>query len=72
MLGFSLTWTGTNPYIGNIDLDLSTTVDDDYINGHWFKQYLYAATTVSIISGALSERCTIVGYLIYTFILSGK
>ena len=36
----------------------------------WFFQWAFAATTATIISGAIAERCTVKGYIIVSIVMT--
>jgi Amt family ammonium transporter len=39
--------------------------------GFWFFQYAFSATSVTIVAGALAERCQMAAYLAYSVVLAG-
>jgi len=71
-LGYGLAWgsggnvwdgfIGENNFFGNIVLE-------DY--SKFFYTWSFCATSSTIVSGSVAERCTISGYLIYTTVITG-
>eukprot|EP00808_Paulinella_micropora_P000171 g60145.t1 len=60
-----------NPFIGTGNFFLSQIGDHNasqYINFYW--QLVFAATSATVISGAVAERCNIKAYFVYSFVVS--
>jgi len=55
------TFAGTTNFFGTGDIDLP----------FFFFQYTFAAASVTIVAGALAERCQMAAYLAYSFFLTG-
>ncbi|KAL1511828.1 hypothetical protein AB1Y20_005113 [Prymnesium parvum] len=55
-------------FTGSYD-STSASSGGDYA-GWWF-QYVFCAAAATIVSGAMAERTTLIGYLVYTMLLSG-
>jgi Amt family ammonium transporter len=34
-------------------------------------KYVFAATSATIVAGSIAERCQFIGYIIYSFVLTG-
>lgn len=67
--GWALAYGGNaGKFIGTENWALNETPTDDYHN--WFFQYAFAATTVTIVSGAVAERTKFEAYLLYAFTLT--
>ncbi|KAL1524871.1 hypothetical protein AB1Y20_019751 [Prymnesium parvum] len=70
---------GGNEFIGHpSDLAPNSFFVMDYNRGDsgtayttWWFQFTFAAASATIVSGAMAERTTLFGYLVYTFCISG-
>jgi Amt family ammonium transporter len=40
--------------------------------GHWFFDFVHAATATTLVSGALAERCNFYAYLAYSCAITGE
>jgi len=45
--------------------------DQGYAYAGWWFQYVFCAAAATIVSGAMAERTTLIGYLVYTVGISG-
>jgi ammonium transporter, Amt family len=59
--GSSTTFAGTENFFGTGDINFPL----------FFFQYTFAAASVTIVAGALAERCQMAAYLCYSFVLTG-
>ena len=44
----------------------------DHMLGHWFFDFVHAATASTLVSGSMAERCNFYAYLMYSFVITGK
>jgi Amt family ammonium transporter len=67
-----------NPFIGGGPSTFALSGEDDtkgeFAHGYgyitWWFQYAFAAAAATIVSGAVAERCELVAYLVYTFLIT--
>uniref|UniRef100_A0A146MH48 Ammonium transporter n=1 Tax=Lygus hesperus TaxID=30085 RepID=A0A146MH48_LYGHE len=69
MVGYPLAYGEGNPFIGYQHFAGVGLPDSAYVD--WFFQFIFAATTATIVSGAVAERCQFAAYLIYSAVISG-
>lgn len=60
---------GDHPFIGQSQFFFHGIDYADYPT--WFFQFVFAATTATIVSGAIAERCQLTAYFIYSIVLTG-
>lgn len=58
-------WIGENKYVGGA----KDAEQVDYAT--WFYHFACASSTVTIVAGALAERCQMFAYVVFSFVLSG-
>lgn len=58
-----------NPFIGYKQFFLSSTESRYY--ARFFNAYVFAATSATIVSGAIAERVHLMSYFVFTFIMTG-
>merc|ERR1711988_536300 len=49
----------------------NTLDDQGYAYAGWWFQYVFCAAAATIVSGAMAERTSLIGYLVYTVVISG-
>jgi len=77
--GYSLAYDGQeNGFIGTFDAEHSPSAfmwaynEEAQASAYskWWFQYVFCAAAATIVSGAMAERTTLVGYLTYTIVIS--
>lgn len=69
-IGYALAFGKGNSFIGWHHFATSELPDSKL--AVFFFEFVFAATSASIVSGAVAERCEFVAYVIYSSILTGK
>ena len=74
-VGYAFAYGGEDPesptktFIGTSGFFLKNISDDKL--AMWIFEYAFAATSTTIVAGALAERCQMIAYLCYSFVLTG-
>jgi len=79
--GYGLAYNGDatkNGFIGNGDPEGPAffangwnKVDQGFMYASWWFQFVFCAATATIVSGAMAERTSLIGYFIYTICITG-
>lgn len=69
LFGYAFAYGEGNDFIGYSNFAIKDLPDNGYAN--FFFQYSFAATTATIVSGSVAERCEFSAYLIYSFFITG-
>ncbi|TGL63474.1 ammonium transporter [Leptospira sarikeiensis] len=71
ILGYSLAFSGDNPYVGDFGFVLLNGITDETLEGtipkyiHFLFQGMFALITPALISGAIAERVKLSGYIVF-------
>jgi len=69
--GFIGHGTGNPDNIGSFFTGGYNAADGGQMYAAWWFQYVFCAAAATIVSGAMAERTTLTGYLVYTICISG-
>ncbi|KAK3591842.1 hypothetical protein CHS0354_007704 [Potamilus streckersoni] len=69
LVGYAFAFGDGNDFIGWKYFASSELPDTRY--AFFFFQYTFAATSSTIVSGALAERCEFIAYFVYSFFITG-
>ena len=71
ILGFSLMFGGSNPFIGSLDLFVRGSYDSNIPTAAFLIfQTVFCATAATIVSGAMAERTKFSSYCLYSIVIS--
>lgn len=70
-VGFGLMFGETNGWFGTTGFFLSGYTDDTWTYAFLLFQTCFAATSATIVSGAMAERTQFKSYLVYSIVISG-
>lgn len=76
IFGYSLAFSGENPYIGDFDLAFLDGIDINSTKGtiptyvHFLFQGMFALITPALISGAIAERIKLSAYIVFILVWS--
>ena len=69
-IGWAFAFGGDgNPFIGYKEFFLAKADSDHY--ARFFNAYVFAATSATIVSGAIAERVHLMSYFLFTFLMTG-
>ena len=62
LIGFPLISSSGNPFAGNNYFALDGAMEDPKVAAEWLLAVAFASSSVTIVSGALAERCQLSAY----------
>ncbi|CAG0919599.1 unnamed protein product [Notodromas monacha] len=69
LIGYGIAYGTGSPFIGLNKFGTTGLLPDEY--ARWFFQFVFAATSATIISGSVAERCSFFGYFAYALAALG-
>jgi len=72
LFGFTLAFGEGSSFAGLYPYVAGYKLQEKKMFAKWFFELSYASTPSTIVSGAVAERCSFIGYLIYSSTISCK